>query len=166
MHRHECNTHIEPIYFYSKNQTMTFFSYTRFPVNKINVEKIFKIMRKFLCNYSFYSHPEIGNFRVWQATWWRWGRSEELHRVVLEAVRGRVVGPGCGWSGAQRARHGGPSVQALQAAALLLVCVLLCACRRSQETNCCCVHHRVSCLCASKTSTTRRRRRLWCTTCT
>jgi hypothetical protein len=60
--QHECNTHIEPIYFYSENQTMTF-SYTRFPVNKINVEKIFKIMRKLLFNYSFYSHPEIGKFQ-------------------------------------------------------------------------------------------------------
>jgi hypothetical protein len=48
--------------FYSENQTMTF-SYTRFPVNKINVEKIFKIMRKLLFNYSFYSHPEIGKFQ-------------------------------------------------------------------------------------------------------
>jgi hypothetical protein len=40
------------------------FSYTRFPVNKINVEKIFKIMRKLLFNYSFYSHPEIGEFQA------------------------------------------------------------------------------------------------------
>jgi hypothetical protein len=39
------------------------FSHTRFPVNKINVEKIFKIMRKLLFNYSFYSHPEIGKFQ-------------------------------------------------------------------------------------------------------
>jgi hypothetical protein len=39
------------------------FSYTRFPVNKINVEKIFKIMRKSLFSYSFYSHPEIGKFQ-------------------------------------------------------------------------------------------------------
>jgi hypothetical protein len=39
------------------------FSYTRFPVNKINVEKIFKIMRKLLFNYSFYSHLEIGKFQ-------------------------------------------------------------------------------------------------------
>jgi hypothetical protein len=61
MHGHECNTHIKP-FFYSENQTMTF-SYTRFPVNKINVEKIFKIMRKLLFNYSFYSHPEIGKFQ-------------------------------------------------------------------------------------------------------
>jgi hypothetical protein len=45
-----------------ENQTMTF-SYTRFPVNKINVEKNFKIMRKFLFNYSFYSHPEIWKFQ-------------------------------------------------------------------------------------------------------
>jgi hypothetical protein len=62
MHRHECNTHIEPIYFYSENQTMIF-SYTKFLVNKINVEKVFKIMRKLLFNYSFYSHPEIGKFQ-------------------------------------------------------------------------------------------------------
>jgi hypothetical protein len=48
--------------FNSENQTINF-SYTRFPVNKINVEKIFKIMRKVLFNYSFYSHPEIRNFQ-------------------------------------------------------------------------------------------------------
>jgi hypothetical protein len=30
------------------------------------LEKKFKIMRKSLFNYSLYSHPEIGNFRVWQ----------------------------------------------------------------------------------------------------
>jgi hypothetical protein len=39
------------------------FSYTRFPINKINVKKIFKIMRKLLFNFSFYSHPEIGKFQ-------------------------------------------------------------------------------------------------------
>jgi hypothetical protein len=39
------------------------FSYTRFPVNKIKIEKIFKIMRKSLFNYSFYSHPEIWKFQ-------------------------------------------------------------------------------------------------------
>jgi hypothetical protein len=39
------------------------FSYTRFPINKINVEKIFKIMRKSLFNYSLYSHPEIWKFQ-------------------------------------------------------------------------------------------------------
>jgi hypothetical protein len=48
--------------FNSENQTMIF-SYTRFPVNKINVDNIFKIMRKLLFNYSFYSHPEIGKFQ-------------------------------------------------------------------------------------------------------
>jgi hypothetical protein len=42
------------------------FSYTIFPVKKINVGIFFKIMRKSLFNYSFYSHLEIGNFRVWQ----------------------------------------------------------------------------------------------------
>jgi hypothetical protein len=46
------------------------------------------------------------------------------------------VGPGYRSRRAQRARHGGPGVQALQAAALLLLCVLLCACQRSQEVNC------------------------------
>jgi hypothetical protein len=54
--------HSHQTIFYSENQTMTF-SYTRFPVNKINVEKIFKIMRKSLFSYSFYSHPEIWKFQ-------------------------------------------------------------------------------------------------------
>jgi hypothetical protein len=41
------------------------FSYTIFPVKKKNkCWKNFKIMRKSLFNYSFYSHPGIGNFRV------------------------------------------------------------------------------------------------------
>jgi hypothetical protein len=48
--------------FNSENQTITF-SYTRFPVNKINIEKIFKIMRKWLFNYFFYSRPEIWKFQ-------------------------------------------------------------------------------------------------------
>jgi hypothetical protein len=61
MHHHECNTNIEPIYLIKKSK-MTF-SYTRFPVNIINVEKFFKIMRKLLFNYFFYSHPEIGKFQ-------------------------------------------------------------------------------------------------------
>jgi hypothetical protein len=46
-----------------ENQTMDF-SYTIFPVKKSKYGKNFKIMRKSLFNYSFYSHPEIGNFRV------------------------------------------------------------------------------------------------------
>jgi hypothetical protein len=61
MHQHECNTH--NFYLILENQTMNF-SYTIFPVKKINVGKKFKIMRKLLFNYSFYSYPEIGNFRV------------------------------------------------------------------------------------------------------
>jgi hypothetical protein len=47
-----------------ENQTKDF-SYTIFPVKKNKCWKNFKIMRKSLFNYSFYSHPEIGNFRVW-----------------------------------------------------------------------------------------------------
>jgi hypothetical protein len=61
MHQHECNT--LNLLFNLENQTKDF-SYTIFPVKKINVGKNFKIMRKSLFNYSFYSHPEIGNFRV------------------------------------------------------------------------------------------------------
>jgi hypothetical protein len=41
-----------------------FFLYYISCKEKINVGKNFKIMRKSLFNYSFYSHPEIGNFRV------------------------------------------------------------------------------------------------------
>jgi hypothetical protein len=51
--------------FNSENQTKDF-SYTIFPVKKNKCWKIFEIMRKLLFNYSFYSHPEIGNFKVWQ----------------------------------------------------------------------------------------------------
>jgi hypothetical protein len=40
------------------------FPYTIFLVKKIECWKNFKIMRKILFNYSLYSHPEIGNFRV------------------------------------------------------------------------------------------------------
>jgi hypothetical protein len=62
MHQHECNTHII-ILFNLERQTKTF-PYTIFPVKKINVKKKFEIMRKLLFNYSLYSHPEIGNFRL------------------------------------------------------------------------------------------------------
>jgi hypothetical protein len=41
------------------------FSYTTFPVKKNKRWKILKIIIKSLFNYSFYSHPEIKNFRVW-----------------------------------------------------------------------------------------------------
>jgi hypothetical protein len=44
-------------------QTMDF-SYNIFSVKKNKCRKNFKIMRKSLFNYSLYSHPEIGNFRV------------------------------------------------------------------------------------------------------
>jgi hypothetical protein len=49
--------------FNSENQTKDF-SYTIFLVKKNKCWKNFKIMGKSLFNYSFYSHPEIGNFRV------------------------------------------------------------------------------------------------------
>jgi diaminopimelate decarboxylase len=55
-------THIT-IYLNLENQSNDF-SYTIFPVKKNKCWKIFKIMRKSLFNYSFYSHPEIENFRV------------------------------------------------------------------------------------------------------
>jgi hypothetical protein len=61
MHGHECNTH--NFLFNLENQTNDF-SYTIFPVKKNKCGKIFKNMRKSLFNYSLYSHPEIGNFRV------------------------------------------------------------------------------------------------------
>jgi hypothetical protein len=57
------NATLSQLCFNSENQTKDF-SYTIFPVKKINVGKKIKIMRKVLFNYSFYSHPEIGNFRV------------------------------------------------------------------------------------------------------
>jgi hypothetical protein len=40
------------------------FSYTIFPVKKINVGKVLKLWEKSLFNCFHYSHPEIGNFRV------------------------------------------------------------------------------------------------------
>jgi hypothetical protein len=55
-----------PITFYLIQKLKQGFSYTIFPVKKNKCWKDFKIMRKLLFNYSFYSHPEIGNFRVWQ----------------------------------------------------------------------------------------------------
>jgi hypothetical protein len=46
--------------FDSENQTRI--SYTIFPVKNKRWKK-FKIMRKLLFNYSFYSHPEIFQFQ-------------------------------------------------------------------------------------------------------
>jgi hypothetical protein len=57
MHWHECNTH--NFLFDSENQTMDF-SYTIFPIKKNKCWKNFKIMRKSLFNYSFYSHQISG----------------------------------------------------------------------------------------------------------
>jgi hypothetical protein len=61
MHRHECNTHIEPIYLIQEIK-QRFFSYNIFPVKK-KCWKNFKILGKLLFNYSFYPHPEIGKFQ-------------------------------------------------------------------------------------------------------
>jgi hypothetical protein len=55
--------HSHQTIFLFRKSNNDFFSYTRFPVNKINVEKILKIMRKSLFNYSLYSHPEIWKFQ-------------------------------------------------------------------------------------------------------
>jgi hypothetical protein len=60
MHWHECKTHN----FYLIQKIKQGFSNTIFPVKKNKCGKIFKIMIKSLFNYSLYSHPEIGNFRV------------------------------------------------------------------------------------------------------
>jgi hypothetical protein len=64
VHRRECNTHSKP-FFYSENQTMTAFSYTRFPVNKINVEKFILKLRENSCLIilSISSDLEIGKFQ-------------------------------------------------------------------------------------------------------
>jgi hypothetical protein len=51
-------------YFDFRKSNKDFFSYIIFPVEKNKCWKNFKIMRKLLFNYSLYSHPEIGNFRV------------------------------------------------------------------------------------------------------
>jgi hypothetical protein len=56
-------THITFIKFWKSNKGF-FLYYISCKENKCR--KILKIMRKLLFNYSFYSHPEIGNFRVWQ----------------------------------------------------------------------------------------------------
>jgi hypothetical protein len=58
--QHECSTHNR--LFNLEKQTKAF-SYTTFPVKKINVGN-FRIMRNLLFNYYLYSRPEIGNFRV------------------------------------------------------------------------------------------------------
>jgi hypothetical protein len=72
-------THITFISFRKSNNG--FFLYY-IPCKQNKCWKNFKIMRKSLFNYSFYSHPEIGNFRVWQVplaiTWWNtlWDKTQ------------------------------------------------------------------------------------------
>jgi hypothetical protein len=55
-------THMTFIQFRKSNNG--FFIYYIPCKEKINVGNFLKIMRKSLFNYSFYSHPEIGDFRV------------------------------------------------------------------------------------------------------
>jgi hypothetical protein len=63
MHPHECNTHSTNL-FNSEKQSMIF-SYTIFPVMKINVEKILKL-RENHCLVILSIHIlKLGNFRVW-----------------------------------------------------------------------------------------------------
>jgi hypothetical protein len=62
MHRHECNTHNH--LFTLENQARLFLYYISCKENKC--WKSFKIMRKLLFNY-LYSHPEIGNFKMWRS---------------------------------------------------------------------------------------------------
>jgi hypothetical protein len=59
MQRHECNN--SQLCFNSENQTKDF-SYAIFSVKKNKYWKNFRIIRKLLFNYSFYSRPQIGNF--------------------------------------------------------------------------------------------------------
>jgi hypothetical protein len=63
MHRHECNT---LNFLFKLENKKKDFSYTIFLVKKNKCWKSFKIMGKSLFNCFHYSHPEIGNFRVWQ----------------------------------------------------------------------------------------------------
>jgi hypothetical protein len=91
--------HSHQTIFFIQKIKQWFFSYTRFPVNKINVEKTFKIMRKLLFIYSFYSHPKIGKFEgvtwslartvVWLG-WWRGGRRRKVKTkvVFISSVQG------------------------------------------------------------------------------
>jgi hypothetical protein len=65
------------------------FSYTIFPVKKNKCTKNFKIMRKSLFNYSLYSHPEIGNFRVWQP--WPSPSPRPTPVVVDSAIAGAAL---------------------------------------------------------------------------
>jgi hypothetical protein len=60
MHRHECNTHN---FFFDLENQQGFFLYC-ISCKENKCWKNFKIMRKLLFNYSLYSHPEIGKFRV------------------------------------------------------------------------------------------------------
>jgi hypothetical protein len=79
MHRHECNTH--NFLFNLEKSNKVFFLYY-IPYKEIKCWKNFKIMRKLLFNYSFYSHPEIGNFRVWQV-YWPLGNQSQVKPIQL-----------------------------------------------------------------------------------
>jgi hypothetical protein len=62
MHRHECNTHIEPIYLIQEIK-QRFFSYNIFPVKK-NVGKILKFWENYCLIILSIHILKLGNFRV------------------------------------------------------------------------------------------------------
>jgi hypothetical protein len=67
MKHYDASAWMQHTTFYLIQKIKQGFPYTIFPVKKINVGNFFKIMIKSLFNYSLYSHPEIGNFRVWHS---------------------------------------------------------------------------------------------------
>jgi hypothetical protein len=48
-------------------------------------------MRKLLFNYSFYSHPEIGNFRVWQQRCYVRDSNKEKRSKKLRSILGVLL---------------------------------------------------------------------------
>jgi hypothetical protein len=120
--------HSHQTIFYSGNQTMTF-SYTIFPVNKIECWKIFKIMRKSLFNYSLYSHPETGKFQGVTPLFssppaavnpgrgkppgglaCERGLGPESCRRAVKAAQGQRHGTRSGWLAWRKLRRGGTEV--------------------------------------------------------
>jgi hypothetical protein len=87
------------IYFIKSNKD---FSYIISPVKKNKCWINFKIMRKSLFKYSLYSHPEIGNFRVWHVPFVEPLRSPP-HRVISRQPTSAVNS--CPWNFFERTKH-------------------------------------------------------------